>query len=262
MDEIKYTTETAKNASELATNFYSDIRPVVQPVTKCIGALLELAVTPVLFFSEKAQINLKLRLEQYQEKMESVKEEDRCEVHPEIGVPIMQVLHYITNDEIAEMFTNLLASASITSMAGSAHPAFVEFIKHMSPDEAKIVRYLDEKDFVPYITLKAHFAKPRKGFITPIENSVSLCNDIDLIYPQNIQIYLSNLLSLGIIVDANSLHLMDDGLYDKVIKTNQLEEKKAEYEQIQDFERVEFQKGYYFVSEIGKLFISACCSRK
>lgn len=41
-EEFNITTEVAKNASELANNFYSDIRPVVQPVVKCIGAVLDL----------------------------------------------------------------------------------------------------------------------------------------------------------------------------------------------------------------------------
>lgn len=150
MEEIKNTTEVAKNTSELANNFYADLRPIVQPIAKCIGAVLDLAVSPVLYYSQKAQINYKHSLEQYKKKMDAVKDEDRCEVHPEIGVPIMQVLHYTTNDDIAEMFTNLLASASITSMTGSAHPAFVEIIKQMSPDEAKIVQYLKGKDFIPY----------------------------------------------------------------------------------------------------------------
>jgi len=258
MEEIKNTTEAAKNASELATNFYSDLRPIVQPVAKCIGAVLDLAVSPVLYYSQKAQMNFKRRLEQYQKKMESVKEEDRCEVHPEIGVPIMQVLHYTTNDDIAEMFTNLLASASISSMARCAHPAFVEFIKHMSPDEAMIVRFLKGKDFIPYLTLQANLAKPNKGFLTPIENAVSICSEVKLIYPENVKVYISNLLSLGIIVDANSLHLMDDRLYEKVKQDNNLEEEKANLEKDSMFESVVYKSGYYYISDIGKLFINAC----
>ena len=95
-EEIKNTTEVAKDAPELANNFYADLRPIVQPVTKCIGAVLDLVVSPVLYYSQKAQANFKHRLEQYQKKLENVKEDDRCEVHPEIGVPIMQVLLPLT----------------------------------------------------------------------------------------------------------------------------------------------------------------------
>ena len=258
-EEIKNTTEVAKNASELANNFYADLRPIVQPVTKCIGAVLDLAVSPVLYYSEKAQINFKHRLEQYKKKLEDVKEEDRCEVHPEIGVPIMQVLHYTTNDEIAELFTNLLASASVIGMAGSAHPAFVEFIKHMSPDEAKIVQFMKGKDYIPYLTLRTHLEEPNKGFLTPIENAVSIGAEVELIYPHNINVYLSNLLSMGIIQNAVSMHLMDDSLYERIKEYNHLEEVETRYEHQNGIKSVDYRKGYYFVSDIGKLFITACC---
>lgn len=258
-EEIKNTTEVAKNTSELANNFYSDIRPIVQPVAKSIGAIIELAVNPILFYSEKARIKFKHRLEQYQKKMENVKEEDKCEVHPEIGVPIMQVLHYTTNDDIAEMFTNLLTSASIRNMAGDAHPAFVEIIKHMSPDEAKIVQYLKGQVFIPYISLRANFKAPRSGFITPMGKIVSLDCDLPLIYPKNIMIYISNLLSLGIISDSGSLHLVDDDLYQNIIRKKQLDKVKDAYESMEDIEDVTYSKGYYEVTEIGKLFIKTCC---
>ena len=258
-EEIRNTTEAAKNSSELANNFYSDMRPIVQPVAKCIGALIELAVNPILFYSEKARINYKHRLEQYQKKMEDVKEEDKCEVHPEIGVPIMQVLHYTTNDDIAEMFTNLLTSASIKQTAEYAHPAFVEIIKHMSPDEAKIVKYLKGQVFIPYISLRANYKAPRSGFVTPIVKMVSLDCDLPLIYPKNIMIAISNLLSLGIISDSGSLQLVDDNQYQNIIQKKQLDKVKAIYESMEDIEDVTYIKGYYEVTEIGKLFIKTCC---
>lgn len=258
-EEIKNTTEVAKNASELVTNFYSDIRPIVQPVAKCIGAVLDLAVSPVLYYSQKAQANLKHRLDQYQKKLENVKEEDRCEVHPEIGVPIMQVLHYTTNDDIAEMFTNLLASASITSMAGSAHPAFVEIIKQMSPDEAKIVQYLKNGEEIPYISLRVNSSEPIEGFDLVVVKAVAINADVEMMYPENVQIYISNLLSLGIIADSGDLQLADGSYYDKVIKYHHLDEMRAKYETSHGADNVDYDKGYYHVTEIGKLFIDACC---
>jgi len=258
-EEIRNTTEAARYGLELANNFYSDMRPIVQPVTKCIGALIELAVNPVVFYSEIARINYKHRLEQYQKKMENVKEEDRCEVHPEIGVPIMQVLHYTTNDDIAEMFTNLLASASISQLAGNAHPAFVEMIKQMSPDEAMIVQYLKGQVYIPYISMMANLKAPQPGFVTPIEKMVSLDCDLPLIYPENIMIDISNLLSLGIISDSGTLHLVDDNLYQNIIQKKQLDKVKATYESMKDIESVTYSKGYYEVTEIGRQFIKACC---
>lgn len=259
MEELQNSTEIARNASELANNFYSDIRPIVQPVSKCIGAVLDFISTPVCFLSEKSKINFEKRLEEYKAKMAEVRDENKCEVHPEIGVPIMQVLHYTTNDEIADMFTNLLTTASVDTTAGNAHPAFIEYIKQMSPDEARIVKYLKNKSSIPHLTIRVYFKEEDKGFITPLENAVSLCDDVAMIYPQNVGVYLSNLLSLGIIEDSGTMHLVDNSLYDKIIEYNHLDEAKKRYEQIPDFKRTEDQKGYYSVTKIGRLFIKACC---
>ncbi len=199
------------------------------------------------------------RLEEYTKKLEDVSEQDRCEVHPEIGVPIMQALPYTTNDDIAEMFTNLLASASVSSMAGSAHPAFVEYIKQMSPDEAKIVQYLKNQNYIPYITMRANFEPPRQGFVTPVEKMVSIDRELTLVYPDNIKIDISNLVSLGVIADAGTLHLVDDNLYQNIINLKGLDGIKAKYEKIKGIKKITYTKGYYEKTEIGKLFIKACC---
>lgn len=257
-EEIKNTTEVAKYTSELFNNFYSDIRPIVQPVTKCIGAIIELAVNPVIFYSEKARVNFKHRLEEYKKKMEDVKEEDKCEVHPEIGVPIMQVLHYTTNDDIAEMFTNLLASASVHYTAGNAHPAFVEIIKQMSPDEAKIVQFLQKNQVVGYVSLRAN-KKDGMSFVTPVLKDVGIAELVPLMYIMNVKIYISNLLSLGIIADAGDVYLDDKEMYNQIIKYNNLEDIKEKYESMDEYSNVEIDEGYYYVTEIGNLFINSCC---
>ncbi len=191
--------------------------------------------------------------------MEGVQDEERCEVHPEIGVPIMQTLHYTTNDYIAEMLTNLLSSASIISMVGNAHPAFVEIIKQMSPDEAKIVQYLKKCSEIPYVSLRANVKEPGDGFYTPIDKAVAITSEVDLMYPQNVKIYISNLLSLGVLSDADNLQLVDEDVYEKVIKHNQLDEEKTKYESLQNIGSVDFEKSYYQVTDIGKLFVNACC---
>lgn len=78
-------------------------------------------------------------------------------------------------------------------------------------------------------------------------------------YPQNVKIYISNLLSLGVLSDADNLQLVDEDVYEKVIKHNQLDEEKTKYESLQNIGSVDFEKSYYQVTDIGKLFVNACC---
>ncbi len=262
MNEIENTTEAAKNTSELANNVYSDLRPIIQPVAKCIGNVLEFAscvTLPLQYWTGMAKANYAKRLEEYTKKIENVSEQDKCEVHPEIGVPIMQALPYTTNDDIAEMFTNLLASASVSSMAGSAHPAFVEYIKRMAPDEAKIVQYLQRIDVIPYVTYRVNWKEPKNGFITPVEREIAIEKKVQMVFPQNAKLYISNLISIGILEDAGSVFLIDDKIYDEVIEYKHLKDVVSRYENRDDVNSIQLQKGYYFVTDIGENFIKACC---
>lgn len=261
MEEITNTTEAAKNASELAKNAYNDLRPIIQPVAKCIGNILEFAsctTVPLVYWSEKVKINFQRRLEEYKKKLDDIDEDKRCEVHPEIGVPIIQTLPYITNDKIAELFTNLLASASVIDLAGNAHPAFVEIIKQLSPDEALIIQYLTNNRHIGYVTLKAN-KKNENGFITPAEKEIAIADLVPLMYKQNAKVYMSNLLSLGIIADAVNEYIDNDKMYDHIIDYNGLKEVIGKYESMDEYSSVDIERCYYYVTEIGQLFIKACC---
>jgi hypothetical protein len=60
MNELENTTEAAKNTSELANNVYSDLRPIIQPVAKCIGNVLEFAscvTLPLQYWTGVAKAN-------------------------------------------------------------------------------------------------------------------------------------------------------------------------------------------------------------
>ncbi len=61
--------------------------------------------------------------------MENLSEEQICEVAPEVGVPVVEKLAYVTNQELSEMYVELLAKASQTQEANAAHPSFANIIK-------------------------------------------------------------------------------------------------------------------------------------
>jgi hypothetical protein len=68
-------------------------------------------------------------------------DEDRIvKPNPRIAVPAVQALVYSMGDEfIREMFATLLAADMRLDRKQSVHPAFVEIIKEMTSDEAKIM---------------------------------------------------------------------------------------------------------------------------
>ena len=127
-----------KEEKGLLALVYKDLlRPSAQVIGESLKAVLEFASTPFMALqlqNDKLKLNLKKRLDEYAQKLDSIPEDKRCEVHPQIGLPIIERLTYTTCDEIADLFTSLLASASSTDTANTAHPAFISMIERMSPD--------------------------------------------------------------------------------------------------------------------------------
>ena len=130
-------------------------------------------------------------------KLEEISEEKRCEVHPQIGTPIVEKLTYTTNDEIADLFTTLLVNASNIDMVNTAHPSFVNMIERLSPDEARIIKYLKGRKDIQYCDFRAK-AKEGNGFTTMGEHLTLVPFEVKLDFPQNVNAYLSNLVSMGI----------------------------------------------------------------
>ncbi len=123
---------------------YGDLaQPSVKAVGNALGTVFEFSTSfllPVKLLNEKFKLNFTKRLNEYKEKLEQIPEEKQCEVHPQIGTPIIEKLSYTTNEEIADLFTTLLANASNVDMVNTAHPSFVNMIERMSPDEARLLK--------------------------------------------------------------------------------------------------------------------------
>lgn len=63
-----------------------------------------------------------------------------------IAVPALQGLSCTFGEpELKEMYLNLLATASDGRRTGQAHPAFVEIIKQLSPEEAGLLNWIFER---------------------------------------------------------------------------------------------------------------------
>lgn len=85
------------------------------------------------------------------EKLKDVPDEKIVEPDPRIAVPAVQALVYSMNeDHIRQMFANLLASNMNSDTKSSAHPAFVEMIKEMTPLEAKVIRLVSDLNQIAY----------------------------------------------------------------------------------------------------------------
>ena len=249
-----------KEEKGLLALVYKDLlRPSAQVIGESLKAVLEFASTPFMALqlqNDKLKLNLKKRLDEYAQKLDSIPEDKRCEVHPQIGLPIIEKLTYTTCDEIADLFTSLLASASSIDTANTAHPAFISMIERMSPDEARILEYLKDKEDIQYCDINA-YSNQNSGYDTLAEHVTMIEHDVALIYPKNTNAYLANLVSLGILRDKKGTFRMDKTQYNRIREEYHVEEFTASAVP-EIYKSIEVEESYYQVTPFGRLFIQAC----
>ncbi|WP_378184698.1 DUF4393 domain-containing protein [Aquimarina sp. W85] len=250
-----------KDVPQVLTSIYQDLaQPGVKKVGIALETVLEFSTSillPVKLLNEKFKLNFEKRLNDYKEKLDTIPEEDICEVNPQIGTPIIDKLSYTTNDEIADLFTSLLTKASCSKTVNLAHPSFIQLIERLSVDEARIIKHLLKKDFIPCISLRAHVAN-NKGFMTILKNGTSIQKDIELLFPQNINTYLDNLGSMGILDNSHGFHKKDNKPYEELYKQYNYDSINENYTKGGAFAKVEKNNSYFQITDFGKAFISAC----
>ena len=250
--------ELTKGSMQLVNQFYQDLaQPTVKTIGKTLGTTFEFATIPALVLglaTEKVKANFAHRLEEYKKKLEKIPEEDRCVVEPEIGEPIIRNLMNTTNDQIADLFTTLLANASNIKTLDKAHPKFAQIVQNMTPDEARIIQYLKGKDFVCYVDFKG---EEEKGFCTLMSHATLIPVEIQLAYPENINAYISNLISQGILSDKVSIYKINDiEVYNEIIKMH-MQTLKSKWIP-KEFQKITTSRGYLQITDFGDLFINAC----
>lgn len=203
-----------------------------------------------------ASANFINHMEKYRAKLEEVPEEKVNQVSPQLGMPILDRLSYVTNEEIAELYIELLAKASSTETVNDAHPAFINIIERMSVDEARLIKYLEGKSVIPFLNIRIkgnnEFTyRKMPSYYTVMEKRV------ELLCPANINIYIGNLISLNIILPKET-SLADKSHYEslKVDYASLLSAFNAELKKIEGRnETCDFIDSFFEVSELGKAFI-------
>lgn len=252
--------DLVKGTPNILGQIYEDLaQPSVKAVGQALGTVFEFSTSfllPVKLLNEKFKMNFKKRITEYEKKLEEIPEEKRCEVHPQVGTPIIEKLSYTTNDEIADLFTTLLANASNIDMVNTAHPAFISIIERLSPDEARIIKYLKGKEDIQYCDFRGN-VKNGNGYNTIIEHATLIPQEVHLAFPKNVNAYLANFVSSGILFDMVGTYRIDQTIYNKIKEFYGFEKLKTQLAP-NVFKEVVANNSYYKVTDFGKLFIQAC----
>jgi len=259
LDLIKEIAESPAVLKEI----YGDLaKPGVQQAGKALSTVIGLGNTilwPIALINEKAKIALENNLNKYREKLEKVPDEEICEVAPEVGVPIAEKLSYVTNDELSEMYTELLAKASQKSKANVAHPSFVNVINNISPDEAILLKSIKHMPGIPFVEVRLK-NKGKNEWQTLDAMKAGLSCLAKLQYPGNVHAYISNLEGLGLFQIRQDIYMVGENIYEPL--EDNAKSIYAEIEKHAEDKEISFSRGKVEITSFARLFLTACFTNK
>lgn len=270
-----------KYEGDLPNQLYSDTTsPALKKIGQVFETILDVGNTilwPVKWVNKRTAIYFENNLNKYAEKLEAVEDEKIIPVAPEIAVPIIERFGYVSNEELSNAFVKLLTSASSSDTVNTAHPAFISLIDRITPDEAKIIKYFIDNGSLALLAIGWYPAEGRNSYTQLVKDACLLVERVDLIFPHNYQLYLDNLVSLGILQKASYYATNIENDYDEIKarltdlmeshKPNHVKEKQIQFAENLGKEaakkHVETQylrteRSSAFLTELGKSFCKAC----
>lgn len=254
--------ETAKAVAELAKSvpIYQD---AIQPAAKEAGKSLQLvaravnaALTPIEGLIWGVERIKDFVRERVATKLENVPPDEVQQPKAHIAVPAIEALRYTgAESDLAELYANLLATSMDKATAYRAHPGFVDMIKNMSPDEAKVMRFLATSGDQPLVNIK--LVVNDQGHFRITHRHVSLIGiKASCEHPFLAANYLDNLARLGLIV-VPERYLTRDELYAEIEDFPQIKQIREDLGK-QEGCRVEIERLKVEITDFGKQFIRAC----
>ena len=179
---------------------------VVQPAAREIGVALQtvakaihIALAPIAALVWGYDTIKDFVLTRVAEKLKDIPPERIKTPEPHVVVPALQALQYTGHqDNLRELYANLLATSLDAETSEQAHPAFVDMIKNMAPDEARIMRLFSVQRQFPTIDVRV-FLKDEPGYRVTGRRYSWIGREAGCAFPQLIPTYLDNLVRLGLL---------------------------------------------------------------
>lgn len=263
-DFSKLPTETIDKAYEDA------IHPIATEIGKT-GELLMRTIRAALSPLKTWTLEKELKENQVEEELrKSLSSVDPNKIVPPnsyVAVPALQAISYsMSSKELCDLYANLLAKSMVSDTKETVHPAFVEIIKQLSPNDALVFKIISVQKAVPVANLSILMLQKGLHIVgnTPEERIFfDLVSNIVIpsVSEEQVRISLDNLLRIGLI-QMNDFELKDDTSYSFVKSSEVYSEISEEFHRLNaekpTAERIHIYKKCLSTTSLGKLFRSVC----
>jgi hypothetical protein len=244
---------------------YQDaLQPAAQEIGKALGTvakLVNVALAPVSGLVWGYEQIREFTATKVAEKLKDVPPEKIVTPSPNVAGPAIEALRYTGHEEsLSEMYASLLATAMNEDTIQKAHPAFVDIIKQLTPDEAKIVRgFTASQTINPLISIKA--SSPNKtisdGHQIVLRNFSQIGQRAGCEHIHLVPAYLDNLVRMGLCEIPEGTAYSSDTWYSPLINHPEI---LSKIEEMRHFNRqTEIKKSVLTITDFGRQFALACC---
>lgn len=270
--EIDYTQVAVEVTKQLAKDVYNDAgHPAAQNVGGAMGTLTGFFNHVVLHPLKKLNIEYEQKAIAWQRDMEkkynNIPEENRIEPQLNIVGPTLESMKYnIMDDDLAEMFSNLLVSDMDKTTQGLCTPSFVKTIEQLTPNDAKTYREIHRR-FIRQQKLPLC----RVQYVQKSDPSKGLPYDLVPLFYTDVTIHglnefsisksIQNLQRLGLIDLIEDIRFYrDNSVYEKILASDGV---IGVLKWVKDMSHEEYQaklqsKGYIQINDFGRDFAKVC----
>lgn len=244
-----------------AVPIYQDaLQPAAKEIGKALGTIaktVNVALAPVSalvwgYDQIKEFVDNKVT-----EKLQNVPEENIVTPPPHVAGPALESLRYTGSiNELKELYANLLASSMDSATTKDAHPSFVEIIKQLSSDEAKLLTALISKEQEPAVTIRNN-RKDNSGGRDQFRNFTVLGEKVGVQDFSRIPNYLDNLCRLGLLKIPASYVLVGENIY-KHLDEHPVVKSIIESINKDDSRKSDLVHKTIMVTGLGRQFINTC----
>ncbi|GGA06557.1 hypothetical protein GCM10008018_60530 [Paenibacillus marchantiophytorum] len=265
-ESLKLLLDKAPDLNEI----YKDLaQPAIRKLSIALETTIELCNTtllPIRLLNAKANTIYQKNIKKLSNELEKIQLEDVTTIPPELGVPILEKLSYTTNEEISNLFIQLLTKSSSTKTIHMAHPSYIKIIESISSDEAILLSFLSRrKTAIPVLRHKLFSKEIINGYETfsyiSIHTSMlEFTNEINLLFINNFAVYIDNLIGLGLLEVNYTNFLPPESQYDEIDQKYR-DSRSTDVTKIFNNDihsRIEFDRGYVSLTQFGIAFIKAC----
>lgn len=243
------------NVKEAASNLGQSAVTLTKTIN---NALLPLAAVNFAFDKARAYFNGKFQ-QDLSEKASKIPPEQIVEPKASIAGPTLQGLAFTHEEEnIKNMYLNLLATAMDGRVSVTAHPAFVEIIKQLDAEDADLIRgALRVPAPIPIAQIR-QTTVGEQGYEIIATNILNLRGGPDqtvLIENPRLPALIDNWSRLGLVSVDYSQHLTDTASYDWVEQRPEMVRLRTERET--EKIKITSQKGILIRTQLGHRFALA-----